>query len=79
MDEYTHREEERQEHLKYIQKIMDDGYHIVIKNIWPENFSTKMKLNFIDAMIKYYEVREWYERCDKLKELRNIINKEKDG
>lgn len=67
---------DREEHLKYLGMIMDDGYDIVVQNKWPINFSTKMKINFIDAMYEYYKVREYYEKCERLIELKYKIEED---
>lgn len=82
MTQYIHEEEEgenREDHLKYLYDIMEDGYNIIKNDRWPENFDKKMKLNFLDVMHEYFKTREHYEKCDRLLKLKNKIKKEEEN
>lgn len=65
--------------LYLIYKI-EKSYELLIKNIdiISKNFKDyKFMLDKIDIMIEYFKKNEYYEKCQKLIEIKNILNKEK--
>lgn len=66
-----------EEHLQYLYDIMNDSYRIIMKKgEWPVNFTKEMKLNFLTLMHEYFEIREHYEKCDRLLKMKNQIKEE---
>ena len=59
--------------------VMHDIYHVLTnhENPWPTaSFSHEKKLDLLDNIIEYWEVKEDYEKCSKLKTIRNRIENE---
>ena len=51
----------------YLDLTLDEVYNVITNvNVWPSSFNTDSKIKFINALIKYYEDREEYEKCGKL-------------
>lgn len=63
--------------IKYIDTVMEHVYGILNKPYtpWPKNFKSADKLQVIDAHLEYWQDREDYEKCIKLKKMKeSIIN-----
>ena len=51
----------------YLDLAIDEVYDVITNiNVWPSSFTSKMKIQFINGMIKHFEDREEYEKCAKL-------------
>jgi hypothetical protein len=63
----------------YTDIIMDDVYDLLIsyKNPWPKNYTKVQKLEFLDKLISYFEENEYYEKCDKIKYIKQRIKDDK--
>ena len=51
----------------YLDLTIEEVYDVITNvNVWPSSFTNKMKISFINKMIKHFEDREEYEKCAKL-------------
>ena len=51
----------------YLDLAIDEVYDVITNiNVWPSSFTSEMKIQFINGMIKHFEDREEYEKCAKL-------------
>ena len=51
----------------YLELAIDEVYDVITNiNAWPIDFTSEMKVSFINGMIKHFEEREEYEKCAKL-------------
>ena len=51
----------------YLDLTVEEVYDVITQiNVWPSSFTNKMKISFINKMIKHFEDREEYEKCAKL-------------
>jgi hypothetical protein len=60
----------------YLDQALDDIYATLVdtsKNPWPKHFTCAHKLDFIDTLVNHYTLKEEYEKCSKLVEIKNII------
>jgi len=63
----------------YTEIIMDDVYELLInyKNPWPRNYTKVQKLEFLDKLISYFEDNQYYEKCDKIKHIKQRVKDDK--
>jgi len=51
----------------YLDLTVEEVYDVITKiNVWPNSFTTEMKIQFLNGMINHFEDREQYEKCAKL-------------
>ena len=51
----------------YLDLTVEEVYDVITQiNVWPSSFTNKMKISFINGIIKHFEQREEYEKCAKL-------------
>ncbi len=51
----------------YLDLTIEEVYDVITNiNVWPRDFTKKMKISFINKMIEHFEQREEYEKCAKL-------------
>ncbi len=62
---------------KYIDTVMEHVYGILNKPYtpWPKSFGAIDKIEVIDVHLEYWQEREDYEKCLKLKKLKDSIQK----
>jgi hypothetical protein len=51
----------------YLDLTIEEVYDVITNvNVWPHDFTSKMKISFMNKMIEHFEEREEYEKCGKL-------------
>jgi hypothetical protein len=72
----------------YTLLVAEDTYELLtsVPNPWPRGFTRHKKVEFIDLLLDFLEERQQYERCERLRKLReDVLNgdlfdsKEKKG
>jgi hypothetical protein len=54
----------------YLDLTIEEVYDVISKvNAWPRSFDKFKKIKLMNSMIKYFEVREEYEKCAILQQL----------